>query len=52
MKKATHFIAVGILAIAAFFATPAGHALLMQYSWLAPLSTLIGVGAVYFNPNK
>lgn len=52
MKRITHVIAVGLATVAAFFMTPAGMALVHQYPRLAAVSTLVGMGALYFNPTK
>lgn len=52
MKKAAHILAVVFISVAGFFATPAGHALLQQYKWIAALSALAGAGVVYFNPKQ
>jgi hypothetical protein len=50
-KKATHVIAVAVLAAAGFFMTPAGQALVHQYPYIEPLASgLAVVAALYHNP--
>lgn len=50
MKKVAHVLAVTLAAIAGFFLTPAGKALLMQYPFLMPISMLLAGALTYFNP--
>lgn len=53
MKKITHVLAVAAAAVAIFFASPAGHAVLMQYPVIAPLANgLAMIMAIYHNPIK
>jgi hypothetical protein len=51
-KKVTYAIAVGVAAIAAFFVTPAGQALVHQYPVLVPIAAGFGVLATLFHDPK
>jgi hypothetical protein len=51
MKTITHVFAVGIVAVAGFFVSPAGVSLLHQYPVLVPVAAGIGaLAALYHSP--
>jgi hypothetical protein len=50
-KTITHVYAVAVVAVAGFFMTPAGIAVLAQYPKLVPIVTgIAGIAAVYHTP--
>lgn len=52
-KVATHWLAVGIAAAAAFAISPAGQALVAQYPKLSGLVAVIAaIGALYRTPRQ
>jgi hypothetical protein len=51
MSKFTHFLAAAVVAVSAFFMTPAGTALLTQYPHLVPVAGgLAALALNYRNP--
>lgn len=52
-KGITHFLAVAVATITAYFLTPAGIAQLHQYPHLVPIVAAIGaIGLAYHNPTN
>jgi hypothetical protein len=52
-KTVTHYIALGVAALAGFAVTPAGQALVTQYPKLSMLFAAVGaIAALYHNPTK
>ncbi len=52
MSKVTHGLALTAAAIGAWFLTPAGKALILQYPWLASAVAFLAIFGIYHTPQK